>query len=75
MTQNNSNEYLSVNQIKSEYPFLSAGTLGNLRCRKEGPRYYKLNKKVLYKRSDLEKWFESEPVLTRDSMPDRGCTP
>ena len=65
-------EYLSVNQIKSDYPFLSPGSLANMRCRKEGPKYYKLNKKVLYKRSDLEAWLCSQPVLTRDSMPDRG---
>lgn len=68
----NPTEYLSVSQVKSEYPFLSPGTLANMRCRKEGPRYYKLNKKVLYKRSDLEVWFESEPVLTHDSLSDRG---
>lgn len=68
----NPTEYLSVNQVKTEYPFLSPGSLANLRCRKEGPKYYKLNKKVLYRRSDLEAWLGSEPVLTRDSLPDRG---
>lgn len=71
-TKINSTDFLSVNQIKSEYPFLSTGSLANLRCRKEGSRYYKLNKKVLYKRSDLEAWLGSEPVLTRDSMSERG---
>ena len=72
MNQTNFTEFLSVSQVKNEYPFLSPGTLANMRCRKEGPRYYKLNKKVLYKRSDLEAWFESEPVLTRGSLPERG---
>lgn len=66
------NEFLSVNQVKAEYPFLSPGTLANMRCKKEGPKYYKLKRKVLYKRSDLETWIGSEPVLTRDSLPDRG---
>jgi len=68
----NPTDFLSVSQIKSEYSFLNPGTLANMRCRKVGPKYYKLNKKVLYKRSDLDAWCGSEPVLTRDSMPERG---
>jgi hypothetical protein len=63
-------EFLSVTQVKSDYPFLSPGSLANLRCRKEGPKYFKLHKKVLYKRSDLEEWISAEPVLTRDSRPE-----
>jgi hypothetical protein len=66
-------EYLSVNQVKTEYPCLSIGSLANMRCRKEGPRYFKLNKKVLYRRSDLEAWLGSQPVLTRDSVPEKGA--
>ena len=65
-------EYLSVRQVKSEYPFLLPGSLANLRFRKQGPKYYKLNAKVLYKRADLEAWFSARPVLTRDSMPERA---
>ena len=72
MPVTNLTEFLSVNQIKSDYPFLSPGSLANMRCRKEGPKYYKLNKKVLYRRSDLEAWFSSQPVLTRNSVPERG---
>lgn len=68
----NPTEYLSVNQTKQEYPFLSPGSLANLRCKKEGPKYYKVGKKVLYRRSDLETWLGSQPVLTRDSVPERG---
>lgn len=64
-------EYLSVKQVIEKYNFLSAGTLANMRCRKEGPKYYKLNKKVLYKDSELQNWFEQEPVLTKDSMAGR----
>lgn len=71
-TQINVNEYLSVPQVKELFPFLSVGTLANLRSRKQGPRYLKLGQKVLYKRRDLEQWFESSPVLTRDSLPERG---
>ena len=72
MDKQTSTEYLSVKQVKSEYPFLLPGSLANLRFRKQGPKYYKLNAKVLYKRADLEAWFSARPVLTRDSMPERG---
>ena len=72
MNQINPTEYLGVNQIKAEFPFLNPGTLANLRCRKQGPRYFKLGQKVLYRRSDLMAWFESEPVLTHDSVQERG---
>ena len=68
----NPTEYLSVNQVKAEYPFLSTGTLANLRCRRAGCKYYKVNRKVLYRRSDLEAWLSSQPVLTSYSIPDRG---
>lgn len=66
-------QFLSVNQVKTEFPFLSPGTLANYRCRREGCRFFKLGKKVLYRRSDLLAWIESQPVLTRDSLPGRGC--
>lgn len=61
-------EFLSVAQVREQYPFLSTGTLANMRCRKEGPRYFKLGRKIIYKRSDLERWIASAPVLTRDSI-------
>jgi hypothetical protein len=71
-TQQAETQYLSVNQVKSEFPFINPGTLANLRCRKEGPRYFKVGKKVLYRRSDLLAWFEAEPILTRGCVPERG---
>lgn len=72
MNKQNPTEYLSVNQVKTEYPCLSTGSLANMRCRKEGPKYFKIGKKVLYRRSDLEAWLGSEPILTCNSMPERG---
>lgn len=61
-------DFLSVSMVKNEYPFLSPGTLANMRCRKQGPKYHKMGRKVLYKRSDLERWIASAPVLTSDSL-------
>ena len=72
MDHQNPTEYLAVKQVKTEYPCLSTGSLANLRCRKEGPKYYKINRKVLYRRSDLEAWLGSQPVLTSDSLTERG---
>ena len=43
------------------------GTLANWRCLKRGPRYYKVNTKVLYCLGDLESFFTCHPVETLDS--------
>lgn len=50
------------------YPALgSVGTLANMRCQKRGPKYYKINRKVVYKPEDVEAFLFSSPVLTQDS--------
>lgn len=50
----------------------SVGTLRNMRCAKRGPRYLKVSgRSVRYRRSDLEAWLGSEPVLTCHSLPER----
>jgi len=45
---------------------LNPGSLANMRCRKQGPRYFRVGKKVLYKVEDLERWLFDEPVMTLD---------
>jgi hypothetical protein len=47
---------------------LKVGSLANMRCRKQGPRYYKVGKgkKVVYRVEDLERWLFEEPVMTLD---------
>ncbi|MEE9913255.1 MAG: helix-turn-helix domain-containing protein [Deltaproteobacteria bacterium] len=48
---------------------LSEGTLANLRCKKQGCRYYRVgSRKVMYLVSDFEAWLKSSPVLTVDSL-------
>jgi len=47
---------------------ISAGTLGNWRTQKRGPKFYRVGKKVLYHVSDLERWLMQEPVETSDSI-------
>ncbi len=54
----------------------SVGTLRNMRSAKRGPRYFKVcGRSVRYRQSDLEAWLGSQPVLTRDSLPEgvRQC--
>lgn len=38
---------------------LAPGTLAKLRLSGNGPSYYKLGRRVLYRREDLEIWLES----------------
>ncbi|HJA75976.1 MAG TPA: DNA-binding protein [Candidatus Desulfovibrio gallistercoris] len=44
-------------------------TLARWRCKKVGPRYAKLGSRVMYDIEDLEDWFASRCVHTRDSAP------
>jgi len=61
---------LSGEEIEKLYG-IDAGTLANYRSRREGCRFFKVNKRVFYKKVDFEKWFFSNPVLTIDSIPER----
>jgi len=45
---------------------LNVGSLANMRCRRQGPRFFRVGKKVLYKVEDLERWLFDEPVMTID---------
>jgi len=48
---------------------LSEGTLANYRCKRIGPKFYRLGgRKIVYFKSDLEAWARREPVLTKDCV-------
>ena len=47
---------------------LKPSTLEAWRCRKIGPRYAKLGRRVLYDQNDLEIWFASRSVMTVDTV-------
>ena len=55
-------------QEAAELYSLSVGTLANLRCKKQGPKYYCVGRKVLYFVDDLEAWIKRNLVLTMDSL-------
>jgi hypothetical protein len=46
---------------------VNKGTLANLRSRKLGCPYYKVNRKILYKVDEFERWLFSIPVKTMES--------
>jgi hypothetical protein len=42
------------------------GTLANLRMKKQGPRYFRVGRRVLYLSEDLEAWIKANPVQTNE---------
>jgi hypothetical protein len=47
---------------------LNRGTLANLRCNRQGPPFFKIGRKTLYKISDLENWLFANRVQTLESI-------
>lgn len=45
---------------------VNRGTLANLRSKKQGPPYLKVNRKVLYRVADFEKWLFANQVKTME---------
>lgn len=58
---------LSPEEVAAEYG-LSLGTLANDRWRRRGIPFYKLRRRVLYKRVDVERYVFGNPVKTIDSL-------
>jgi len=60
-------EFLSPREVAEVFG-IATGTLANYRCKRIGPKFYRLGgHKIAYRREDLEAWARREPVLTRDS--------
>jgi len=58
---------LTPNEAAEMYG-IPAGSLANLRCRREGPKFYKVGRKVLYLLEEFEAWLRMNPVLTKDAL-------
>jgi hypothetical protein len=71
---NNIPQVLTPKQVTLEYPALtqSEGVLGNWRCQKRGPKFYKVSRKIVYRREDIEAYLFSNPVLTIDCVVSRS---
>jgi len=68
MSEDNIKQVSVTPEQAAELYGLNIGSLANMRCRKQGPRYYKVGKgkKVVYRVEDLEQWLFNEPVMTID---------
>jgi len=65
----NEKKCLSPADVVRIYPGIGAlGTLANLRCQKRGPKFFKINRKVVYRPEDIEAFLFQNPVLTIDSV-------
>ena len=55
--------YLTPEEVSARYRgLISTRTLANWRSLKQGPRYVKVGKTVLYEESDLDAWDEKNTV-------------
>lgn len=63
-------EALTPKDVTRVYPALtrSEAVLANLRSKRRGPKFYKVGKKIVYRRMDIEAYLFSNPVLTMDSL-------
>lgn len=60
---------LSPKDALKRYPVLGCeGSLANMRCQKRGPKFFKVNRKVVYRPEDIESFLFQNPVLTIDSV-------
>ena len=44
------------------------GTLANLRSKRQGCKFYKRGRKVLYDADEFERWVRSNPILTMHAV-------
>ena len=51
---------------------IAEGTLANMRAQRRGAKYFKINKKVLYRIEDIESFLFQNPVLTTDTIERTG---
>ena len=49
----------------SELTTVPEGTLGWLRHRGAGPRFFKLGRRVVYKQADVEEWLEEQFINSK----------
>ena len=68
----NNTKALSPKDAVAHYPVLGCeGSLANMRHQKRGPKFFKCNRKVIYRPEDIEAFLFQNPVQTIDSV--RAC--
>ncbi len=63
---NTLSKVMSPEEVEAEYG-ISQGTLANDRWKRQGIPFYKLRRRVLYKRADVEQYVFGNPVRTTGS--------
>ena len=60
------------NQEAADYLRIQPNTLEVWRSKHKGPRYSNIGSRVVYDLDDLEAFFASRAINTRDTAPERG---
>lgn len=60
-------DILSVKEVSDEYR-INMNTLAKWRSERRGPRFIKVGRKILYRRDDLEDYFNSHIQETIESI-------
>lgn len=58
---------LTAKEVASVYG-INEGSLANLRWLKQGPKYYRCGRRILYRPEDVEKWLFARPVATAEAQ-------
>lgn len=60
--------YVAAHKIDKIIIGVSQSTWANWRSLKIGPRYYRVRNRIYYKISELEEFFEKNPIQTVDTI-------
>lgn len=64
--QNQFDELMTTKQACEHFPFLNQNTMRYMRANSTGPASFVISGKVLYRRSEIERWLtEQEAATTR----------
>ncbi|PXW25056.1 UNVERIFIED_CONTAM: helix-turn-helix protein [Williamsia faeni] len=58
-------EFLTTKQVSDQWPFLPAATLRYWRHVNEGPASFRAGSRVLYRRSEIERWLAAQEESTK----------
>jgi len=71
VTQRATTNVMTPDEIAQHYG-IPTGTLANMRCKKVGCPFFRVGgRRIFYRVDQFEKWFFSNPVLTKDAI-DKG---
>ncbi|ORM37950.1 helix-turn-helix domain-containing protein [Williamsia sp. 1135] len=57
-------EFLTTKQVAQRWPFLTEGTLRYWRNANEGPKSFRAGRRVVYRRSEVERWLSEQELAT-----------